>query len=222
MRVRDLAPTLQAAKDGAGGARRLRSLIAAGRQLVIEGRLPEIGVNLGREFTSPRLYPVIEPRNPNYGWDADTPRLMEPSAVKLVPLPFELNGVCHRTTSAGRTWGWSGRSLVLVDLDANERQEIHRFPGSITAVHATVRGALLVGQFGSLHMSLDGGDHFVEVLRLSHDWSKIRSCSLAEDGHGRLLVGEYGNARQANDRWISTAMVHRSEDLGATWQSSGF
>jgi hypothetical protein len=60
----------------------------------------------------------------------------------------------------------------------------------------------------------------VEVLALSTPKSYVRPQSLAEDTHGRLIVGEYGNVRDAQGRWTSIAWIYWSEDQALSWQSS--
>lgn len=205
-----------------GLLRSLPSVARMTKQVVMEGRLGEIAVDLAREPFSSRLHHVVEPKDPSYEWNGEYLVRTRPSRVQLVPLDSQLNGVCHAHTDGRHVWGWSGPRLVELDVETGIAQVVHQFPSDILTMHSVGSDTFLVALWGSLYLSSDGGDHFSEVLRLSHGWSKVIPRTLAEDGLGHLIVGEYGNHRDEDGRWQSTAWIHRSDDNGRTWRSSDF
>ena len=100
-----------------------------------------------------------------------------------------------------------------------EMTEVARFEPQVTAAHRLASGEILVCLVGGL-CRISNEEGSIEVLSLSAPTSFVRPQCLAEDSYGRLIVGEYGNVRDAHGRWVSVAWIYWSEDQARSWQKS--
>jgi hypothetical protein len=166
---------------------------------------------------------TIGTQSPAYSVTPDGLEQQTPTPLVFAAIPARLRGWCLAPDFRSAI-GWNQHSIFDVQVNHHPfsfvTTKVARFERRITAVHRLMSGDILVCLVGSVCLYSREDAKLVEVLALSTPTSYVRPQSLAVDAHGRLIIGEYGNVRDAQGRWISIAWIYWSEDQARSWQSS--
>ena len=179
--------------------------------------------DLAREVGSWGSELTIGTQSPAYSLTPGGLEQLAPTPLVFTPIPSRLRGWCLAPDFRSAI-GWNRHSIFDVAVAHHPftfvTTKLARFDRRITAVHRLASGDILVCLVGSVCLYSRQDAKLVEVLALSTPKSYVRPQSLAEDAHGRLIIGEYGNVRDAQGRWTSIAWIYWSEDQALSWQSS--
>jgi len=124
-------------------------------------------------------------------------------------------------------WGClNNEQSVLVYLNVKNNKYIvsnkHRFSHDISSIYVNSKKHIFVCVNGKILKSVDNGESFVNVIRLSHSTCTFRfHCGVTELPNGGLILGEYGNLWNSLG-WKFCANLYYSFDGGDKWQKSDF
>lgn len=127
----------------------------------------------------------------------------------------------------------SNNTLICVDRETGCQVLLHAFESEICALFICSSKTLLVCLTNG-EVFKTGPDYFEAIknfeqpgfekcLELSNTQSSVRrKYAITETPHKTLLIGEYGNILNAEERWVNCAYFYVSANQGVTWNRSDF